>query len=75
MILTDRDDIRVGETDEEFLTFAVSDDALERAAAIVGEHHCTRVFGTAVDCGPSFWRCPVPTHTPTNHVDCCACPA
>ena len=32
MILTDRDNIRVAETDEELLTFDVSDETLERAA-------------------------------------------
>jgi hypothetical protein len=36
MILTDRDDIRVSETDEELLSFDVSDDVLERAAPIIG---------------------------------------
>jgi hypothetical protein len=32
MVLTDRDVISAAETDEEILTFDVSDDALERAA-------------------------------------------
>ena len=37
MVLTDREDnICVAETDEELLTFDVSDDALERAGPIVG---------------------------------------
>lgn len=36
MILVDRDDIRVTETDEEILVFDVSDEALERAAPIIG---------------------------------------
>jgi hypothetical protein len=36
MILTDRDDIRVTETDDEILASDVSDDALERMAPIVG---------------------------------------
>ena len=36
MILTDRDDIRVSQTDEELLSFDVSDDVLERAAPIIG---------------------------------------
>ena len=34
MILTDRDDIRVTDTDEELLIFDVSDDALERSASV-----------------------------------------
>jgi hypothetical protein len=36
MVHTDKDDIRVAATDEERLTFDVSDDALERAANIIG---------------------------------------
>jgi hypothetical protein len=36
MIVADRDDIRATETDEELLVFDVSDDALERAAPIIG---------------------------------------
>ena len=37
MVLTDRDVNRVAKTDEEeLLTFDVSDDALERAAPIIG---------------------------------------
>ncbi len=37
MVLTDRDVNRVAKTDqEEFLTFDISDDALERAARIIG---------------------------------------
>jgi len=36
MLLTDRDDIRVAETDDEILIFDVSDDALGRAAPIIG---------------------------------------
>jgi hypothetical protein len=37
MVVTEReDDICVAETDEELLIFDVSDDALERAAPIVG---------------------------------------
>ncbi len=52
MILTDRDNIRVAETDEELLTFDVSDETLERAAPIVGgQPPITRVYGTAADCG------------------------
>jgi hypothetical protein len=36
MVLTDRDVISTAETDEEILTFDVSDDALERAAPVIG---------------------------------------
>jgi hypothetical protein len=36
MILTGRNDIRVTETDEDILTFDVSDDVLVRAAPIIG---------------------------------------
>ena len=36
MIFTDRNGIRVTETDEEILVFDVSDDVLERAAPIIG---------------------------------------
>ena len=36
MILTDKGEIRVSETNDEILTFDVSDDALERAAPIIG---------------------------------------
>jgi hypothetical protein len=52
--LTDRDDIRVAETDEELLTFEVSDDALERTASVgVGLSVVTLNFGTAIvgNCG------------------------
>ena len=49
MVLTDRDDIRVAETDEELLTFHVSDDALERTASVgVGLSVVTLNFGTGV---------------------------
>ena len=52
MILTDRDNIRVAETDEQLLTFDVSDETLERAAPIIGgQATMTRVYGTAADCG------------------------
>ena len=58
MIVADRDDIRATETDEEFLVFDVSDDALERAAPIIGgvASVVTLNFGTAIigNCG-----CPV----------------
>jgi hypothetical protein len=58
MLLTDWDDIRVTETDEEILTVDVSDDALERAAPIVGGQATpvTLVYGTNIvgNCG-----CPV----------------
>ena len=36
MILTDKGEIRVSETNDEILTFDVSNDALERAAPIIG---------------------------------------
>jgi hypothetical protein len=36
MVLTDTDNVRIAETDEELLVFDVSDDALERAAPIIG---------------------------------------
>ena len=50
MVLTDRDDICVAETDEELLIFDVSDDALERAAPIIGgvASVVTLNFGTAI---------------------------
>ena len=58
MIFTDKDDIRVTETDEKILAFDVSDDALERAAPIVGGQATpvTLVYGTNIvgNCG-----CPV----------------
>jgi len=58
MIVADRDDIRATETDEEFLVFDVSDDALERAAPIIGgvASVVTLNFSTAIigNCG-----CPV----------------
>jgi hypothetical protein len=36
MVLTNTDAVRMAETDEELLTFDISDDALERAAPIIG---------------------------------------
>jgi hypothetical protein len=58
MLLTDRDDSRTAETDDEILMFDVSDDALERAAPIVGgvASPVTLVYGTNIlgNCG-----CPV----------------
>ena len=58
MLLTDRDVNRTAETDEELLIFDVSDDALERAAPIIGgvASVVTLNFGTAIigNCG-----CPV----------------
>jgi hypothetical protein len=58
MILTDREKIRVSETDDEILAFDVSDDALERAAPIIGgvASVVTLNFGTGIvgNCG-----CPV----------------
>ena len=56
MILTDREEIRVSKTDDEILTFEVSDDALERAAPIIGgvASVVTLNFGTLIvgNCGP-----------------------
>jgi hypothetical protein len=58
LVLTDRNAIDVAETDEELLTFEVSDDALERAAPIIGgvASVVTMNFGTGIvgNCG-----CPV----------------
>jgi hypothetical protein len=56
MVLTDRDVISAAETDEEILTFDVSDDALERAASVGDGLTVTLVYGTAIvgNCG-----CPV----------------
>jgi hypothetical protein len=54
VVLTDRDDIRVAETDEELLTVDVSDDALERTASVgVGLSIVTLNFGTGIvgNCG------------------------
>jgi hypothetical protein len=49
-MLTDRDEIRAAERDAEPLTFEVSDDALERAAVIIGGQATpvTLVYGTAI---------------------------
>jgi hypothetical protein len=50
MMLTGSDDIRAAETGEEFLIFDVSDEAIERAAPIIGG--CASVvtlnFATAI---------------------------
>ena len=58
MALTDRYAIDVAEADEELLIFEVSDDALERAAPIIGgvASVVTLNFGTLIvgNCG-----CPV----------------
>ena len=57
MLATDTGVVRAAETDEEFLIFDVSDDALERAAGVgVGLSVVTLNFGTAIigNCG-----CPV----------------
>jgi hypothetical protein len=58
MVLTERNDIRTAKTDDEILVFDVSDDALERAAPIIGgiASVVTLNFGTAIigNCG-----CPV----------------
>ena len=50
MVLTHRNAIEVVETDEELLTFEVSDDALERAAPIIGgvASVVTMNFGTGI---------------------------
>jgi len=50
MVLTDRDDIGVTETDEEILTFNVPDDALERASVLIGGQATpvTLVYGTSI---------------------------
>jgi hypothetical protein len=51
MVLSDRtDDIRVVETSEDILAFDVSDDALERAANIIGGQATpvTLVYGTSI---------------------------
>lgn len=49
-MLTDGDVIGTVETDAELLTFEVSDDALERAAVIVGGQATpvTLVYGTSI---------------------------
>jgi hypothetical protein len=49
-MLTDRDEIRAAERDAEPLIFEVSDDALERAAVIIGGQATpvTLVYGTAI---------------------------
>jgi hypothetical protein len=58
MLLTDRDEVRATETDEELLTFDASDEALERASPLIGGQatNPTMVYGTAIvgNCG-----CPV----------------
>lgn len=52
MVVTDRDNIEATQTktDEEVLTFGVSDDALERAANIIGGQATpvTLVYGTSI---------------------------
>jgi len=50
VLLTDRDVISAAETDEEILTFDVSDEALERAAPFIGGQATpvTMVFGTDI---------------------------
>ena len=58
MVLTNTDAVRMAEADEELLTFDISDDALERAAPIIGgvASVVTLNFSTAIigNCG-----CPV----------------
>ena len=55
VVLTDTDNVHVAETDEELLIFDVSDDALERAAPIIGgvASVVTLNFGTGIvgNCG------------------------
>jgi hypothetical protein len=50
MVLTERDDIRATESNEEILAFDVSDDALERTATIIGGQATpvTLVYGTSI---------------------------
>jgi hypothetical protein len=50
MVSTDRGVIRAVETDDELLIFEISDDALERAAPIIGGQASvvTLVYGTAI---------------------------
>ena len=50
MMLIDRDDVGFAESAEEPFTFDVSDDALERAAAIIGGQATpvTLVYGTSI---------------------------
>ena len=45
MIVADREEIRVSETDDEILAFDVSDDALERTATIIGGQATPRNVG------------------------------
>jgi hypothetical protein len=57
MLATDTGVVRAAETDEDFLIFDVSDDALERAAPIIGGvASVTLNFGTGIvgNCG---WPC------------------
>ncbi len=50
MVLTEKDEIRAAETGEEVIIFDVSDDALERAATIIGGQATpvTLVYGTSI---------------------------
>ena len=50
MLRTDRAEARTAETDEELLSCEVSDDALERAAPLIGGQATpvTMVYGTAI---------------------------
>jgi hypothetical protein len=57
MPLTDRDDIRVAEIDEELIAFDVSDIALERAANIIGGV-ASPVTVLFPPCGTAFSQCP-----------------
>jgi hypothetical protein len=54
MLATDTGVVRAAETDEEFLIFDVSDDALERSASVgIGLSIVTLNFGTGIvgNCG------------------------
>ena len=50
MLFSDRDEVHAAEADEELLTFDVSDEALERAAPLIGGQAtpATMVYGTAI---------------------------
>jgi hypothetical protein len=68
VVLTDRDDIRVAETDEELLTVDVSDDALERTASVgVGLSIVTLNFGTGI---VAIAAAPVLKHAKPERLSC-----
>jgi hypothetical protein len=56
MVFTERDITRVAETNEELLIFDVSEDALERSAAVESGRAITWIYSTecSANCG-----CPV----------------